>query len=169
MALFRLDGAVSLRLDLAHDRPAPPWDVRELARAELEAVLSGTAELAQRVGDLDRVAPHGWRCFAAFEGAHPVHVSYVETRPGRPLLFSVVTEPHARGRGAFRATVRHIGGNLRERGECTLFSAASRSNAASLRAHQAAGFVVVSTALDPIVLGVSLRDVARRLLGRSGV
>ncbi len=119
--------------------------------------------LADRV---DLVAPNGWRCFAAFDGATPVHVSFVELRPSRPLLFGAVSEPAARGRGAFRETIQFIAARLHDGGDTSLYSSVGWSNRASLRAHAAAGFDIVQRRVDVRVLGVSVRGVARRLLRR---
>jgi hypothetical protein len=91
-------------------------------------------------------------------------VSFVELRPGRPLLFGAMSEPAVRGRGAFRATVQHIAARLREAGEVFLYSSVGGRNRTSLRAHAAGGFVVVRRTVDVCVLGVSLRGLARRIL-----
>jgi hypothetical protein len=82
------------------------------------------------------VAPHGWRCFVAFEQGTPVHVSFVELRLNRPLLFGVVTEPSNRRRGGFRSTVYHLATKMREVGEASLFSSTSLNNRASVGAHR---------------------------------
>lgn len=170
--MFTFEVGVSLRLDLrgaaASSGAGSPsaFTVRELGRDEVEPTLGAAPALARRALELDQAAPAGWRCFVAevvADGA-PVHVNFVETRPGRPLLFGGVTVPAARGRGAFRATIRFIAARLAEEGEPALFSAMSAFNRASARAHDALGFVIVSRRLDARVRGVSLRGVARRLL-----
>jgi hypothetical protein len=159
--------AVSLQLDLrAPARGGPAgFDVRELGRADVEPVLGPEPALARSLADLDAVAPSGWRCFAVFEAGAPVHATFVELRPGRPLSFGSVTVPRARGRGAFRAAIALETARLGEAGEVTLFGSASGANRASLRATAAAGFVVVRRTYDLRVRGVSLRGLARRLLG----
>ena len=93
-----------------------------------------------------------------------MHRSFVELRPGRPLLFGAVTEPGRRGAGAFRATVAVIASKLREAGETGLFSSTGLSNRPSVRAHRAVGFKVVGRSFDAFVRGVSLRGLARRLV-----
>ena len=117
--LLALDIGTTLRLDLraaVTRSPAPPaFDVRELERSEMARVLGASRALARPAEQVDVVAPAGWRCFAAFDGATPVHVSFVELRPARPLLFGAISEPGARGRGAFRATIRYIAARLQER------------------------------------------------------
>ena len=90
----------------------------------------------------------------------------MELRPARPLLFGAVSEPGARGRGAFRATIRAIAARLLEAGDTSLYSSVAWNNRASLRAHAAAGFEVVQRRFDVRVLGVSVRGTARRLLRR---
>jgi hypothetical protein len=167
--LFQLDGGMSLRLDVARIARAAAavpsgWTVREVTRTELETTTA--PELQCSIATLDRMAPHGWLCFAAFEDGRPLHRNFVDLRPGRPLLFAAETRPDARLRGAFRATVAHIARTLADAGEPALFSSTLRSNRASVHAHLAAGFVVYATTLDPIILGVSLRGLARRLLRR---
>ena len=138
--------------------------MRELARDELEAVLGVSATLRRRPEDVDAVAPNGWRCFAAFDEGTPVHRSFVELRPGRPLLFGALTEPASRGRGAFQVTFEVLASKLREAGETGLFSSTSLSNRPSVRAHRAVGFEVVGRTFDVFVRGVSLRGLARRLV-----
>jgi hypothetical protein len=160
---------MSLRLDVARMARAAAavpsrWTVREVTRTELETTTA--PELQCSIAILDRMAPHGWRCFAAFENGRPLHRSFIDLRPGHPLLFAVETRPDARRQGAFRATVAHIARTLVHAGEPALFSSTSRSNRESVHAHLAAGFVVYATTLDPIILGVSLRGLARRLLRR---
>jgi hypothetical protein len=171
--ILRLEVGVSLRLDLrARAAPAgapqapPAFEVRELARDDVARVLGGSRALARGVDQLDAVAPAGWRCFAAFDRDTPVHVSFIALRAGGPLLFGAVSEPGLRGRGAFRAVMRHIAARLHDAGETTLLSSVAWRNRASLRAHAAAGFEVVARTADVFVLGVSLRAVARRLLRR---
>lgn len=169
-SLLALDIAVSLRLDLravvASATSPQTFEVRELARGELARVLGASPALDRPADRVDLVAPHGWRCFAAFDGPTPVHVSFVELRPGRPLLFGAVSEPAARGRGAFRETIRYIAARLCDTGDTSLYSSVGWSNRASLRAHAAAGFEIVQRRVDVRVLGVSVRGVARRLLRR---
>jgi len=169
-SLLALDIGVSLRLDVraaSASAPSPhTFDVRELARGELARVLGVSAALNRPADGVDLVAPSGWRCFAAFDGATPIHVSFVELRPSRPLLFGAVSEPAARGRGAFRETIRFIAARLRDAGETSLYSSVGWSNRASLRAHEAAGFEIMQRRVDVRVLGVSVRGVARRLLRR---
>jgi hypothetical protein len=162
--LFVLDGAVSLRRPLGGDVARGPFRVEELAREAIERVLAGDPELACSVGDVDAAAPAAWRCFVAFAGERPVHRAFVALRPGAPLLFGAVTRAGARGQGAFRATVGEMAARLRPTGAPYLYSATSRGNLASLRAHRAAGFEITAVALDPVVAGVSLRRLARRLL-----
>jgi hypothetical protein len=113
----------------------------------------------------DEMTAGRWRCFAAFDGETPVHQSFVQLRPGLPLLFAARTRADMRGRGAFRATVAHLARVLADAGEMTLASSTIRSNRASLRAHRAAGFVVHATTIDPVILGVSMA--ARPLTGRT--
>jgi hypothetical protein len=144
--------------------PSSRYDVRELSRDEVQSVLGASPTLRHRVEDVDAVAPNGWRCFAAFDRGTPVHRSFVELRPGRPLLFGAATEPGRRGSGAFRATVGVLASKLREDGEPGLFSSTSLSNRPSVRAHRAAGFNVVGRSFDVFVRGVSLRGLARRLV-----
>jgi hypothetical protein len=169
-SLLALDIAVSLRLDLraalASAAPLRAFAVRELARDDLARVLGASPALNRPAHRVDLVAPAGWRCFAAFDGATPVHVSFVELRPHRPLLFGAVSEPAARGRGAFRDTIQFIAARLHDAGETSLYSSVGWNNRASLRAHAAAGFEIVQRRVDLRVGGVSLRGVARRLLRR---
>jgi hypothetical protein len=168
--LLRLEIALSWRLDLRGAAGAsratglPPYEVRELARGEVESVLGVSPTLRHRVEDVDAVAPNGWRCFAAFDEGTPVHRSFVELRPGRPLLFGAITEPDRRGGGAFRATLGVLASKLREAGETGLFSSTSLNNRPSVRAHRAVGFKVVGRSFDAFVRGVSLRALARRLV-----
>jgi hypothetical protein len=164
--LFEIEIAVSLRLELSappHTSP-PGFEVRELTHAERSRVLGASLALARRAESIDAVAPSGWRCFVAFEDGRAVHVSYVELRARAPLLFGAVTEPSARGRGAFRATVAHIAVVLRAAGESSLWSWTRGTNHGSMRAHRAAGFEIARRSLDARVLGRSARDGARRLL-----
>jgi len=172
-SLLELEIGLSLRLDLraaaAFATPAtspPKFAVRELARGDMSRVLGASAELNRPADRLDAVAPAGWRCFAAFDGDTPVHVSFVEVRPARPLLFGAVTDPAARGRGAFRATIQYIAARLLEAGEVTLYSSVDWHNGVSLRAHTAAGFEIARRRVDVRVLGVSVRGAARWLLRR---
>jgi GNAT superfamily N-acetyltransferase len=175
--LVALEIALSWRLDLARAALAgegagaasPPlgdFEVREVARDELAALLEGAPALRRPLAQVDAVAPAGWRGFVAFERGAPVSVSFVELRPRRPLLFGVVTEPAARGRGAFRATLRHVVARLREAGETSLFSSTGHKNRPSVRAHRAGGFAVFHRTIDVRVRGLSLRHLARRLLRR---
>ncbi|HVZ74363.1 MAG TPA: hypothetical protein VHJ20_18410 [Polyangia bacterium] len=163
--LIEIKTALSMRLDVRAVAAAPPgFEVREVPRAELEATLGGTV-LARAPAELDVTAPHGWRAFVAFADGAPVHVTFVERRPGRPLTFGGLTDPQARGRGAKRATVAFVAARLREEGESRLFSSVDAANLPSIRAQTAAGFVVERRTVDVRVLGVSLRGLARRLLG----
>jgi GNAT superfamily N-acetyltransferase len=159
---------LSLRLDLrAHVAGASPpagFDVRELGRAEIETTLGATPGLARSVAELDAVAPSGWRCFVAFWEGAPVHVRFIETRPGRPLAFGDFTAPAMRKRGAYRAALAFVAARLHAEGEASLFSSVSGANRPSLRAHEAAGFVVVRRRFDVRVRGVSLRALARRIV-----
>lgn len=166
-----LDLAFSLRLDLCALPPVgagSPFEVREVPRTEMGRVLGGTPALDRRPPEVDVAAPAGWRCFVAFDNGRPVHVSFVELRPGRPLLFGAITEPSARGRGAFRATVRHLAERLREADEVALYSSTAWTNRASLRAHRRAGFTTARRHVDLRLLGVSLRSLGRRLLRKTG-
>jgi hypothetical protein len=169
-SLLALEIAVSLRLDLrtavAAATSPHTFEVRELARGDMARVLGGSRALNRPADRVDMVAQSGWRCFAAFDGATPVHVSFVELRPNRPLLFGAVSEPAARGRGAFRETIRYIAARLHEAGEISLYSSVGWNNRASLRAHAAADFEIMQRRVDVRVLGVSVRGVARRLLRR---
>ena len=170
LPLFRLDIALSLRLDLTAPgpaaAPASSFEVREIARNEIGPVLGDFPALYRPADQVDRVAPSGWRCFVAFEGQRPVRVSFVELRPNRPLMFGGVTDPPARGRGAFQSTVTFVIARLREAGETSLYSSTGRGNRSSVRAHQKAGFQVFRRTVDIVVFGVSLRGVARRLVRR---
>ena len=168
-SLLALDIAVSLRLDLraAASATSPhTFEVRELARGDVARVLGASPALNRPADRVDVVAPNGWRCFVAFDGATPVHVSFVELRPNRPLLFGAVSEPAVRGRGAFRETIRYIAARLHDAGEASLYSSVGWNNRASLRAHAAAGFEIMRRRVDVRVLGVSVRGVASRLLRR---
>lgn len=168
--IVTLEVGVSLRLDLRSiaQGATPPsgFEVRELERGEMARVLGGSPALARPAERVDAVAPAGWRCFVAFEGSTPVHISFVELRAGRPLMFGGVTVPTARGRGAFRATVHYVAARLREAGDTMLYTSVGWRNRASLRACSAAGFEIVRRRVDLYVLGTSLRGVARRLVSR---
>jgi len=168
--LLQLEIGVSLRLDLraavAFAKSPQAFEVRELARGDLGRVLGVSPALARPAERVDVVAPNGWRCFAAFDGAMPIHVSFVELRPNRPLLFGAVSEPAARMRGAFRATIQYIAARLHDAGETSLYSSVAWNNRASLLAHAAVGFQIVRRRVDVRVLGMSVRGVAGRLLRR---
>lgn len=161
---------LTLRLDLgAAGRgraasTAPGVTVREVARDELAPLLGDNPALMRAASDLDLAAPNGWRCFVAAVDGRPRHVSFVETRPGRPLLFGVITEPAARGRGLFAATVRFMAAALAREGAPALWSSVSSRNRPSVRAHRAAGFTVVHRTFDVRVGQISLRALARRLV-----
>jgi hypothetical protein len=169
-SLLELEIGVSLRLDLraalAFATSKPKFEVREIARGELARVLGAAPALNRPAERVDAVAPSGWRCFVAFDGGSPIHVSFVEMRPGRPLLFGAVSEPAARGRGAFRETIQYIAARLHDAGETSLYSSVAWSNGPSLRAHAAVGLEIVCRRLDVRVLGISVRGVASRLLRR---
>lgn len=165
--LFELDVGLSLALDVrAPAATAASYDVREVARDEVEPLLGPSPALARPLAVLDAVAPRGWRCFVAFESGVPVHVSFVELRPDRPLLFGCVTEPGARGRGAFRATVARVAAVLAAGGATRLWSSTTSRNPASVRAHAVAGFAIVRRRYDVLVRGRSVRGFARRILRR---
>lgn len=169
--IVELDIGLSLRLDVRVVRRQPslhPFEIREIQRDDLLPVLGSSPALYRATDQLDLVAPAGWRCFVAFDGAAPAHVSFVEMRSTSPLLFGSVTERAARGRGAFRAVVHYAAERMREAGQPFLYSSVGSSNRASLRAHAAAGFVVVGRRIDVRALGLSLRSVARRLVHRRG-
>ncbi|HXU63710.1 MAG TPA: hypothetical protein VN962_18560 [Polyangia bacterium] len=161
---------LTLRLDLGavargDSAGAPPGvTVREVARDELASLLGDNPALMRAAGDLDLAAPNGWRCFVAAIDGRPRHVSFVETRPGRPLLFGAVTEPTARGRGLFAATVRFIAAALARDGVPALWSSVAGRNRPSVRAHRAAGFRVVRRTFDLRVAQISLRALAGRLV-----
>ena len=169
-SLLELEIGVSLCLDLraavAFATSPRTFEVRELGRGELARVLGGSPTLNRPADRVDAVAPSGWRCFVAFDAGTPIHVSFVELRPHRPLLFGAVSEPAARGRGAFRETIQYIAARLQDAGETSLFSSVAWNNRASLRAHAAVGFEIVRRRLDVRVLGVSVRGAAGRLLRR---
>jgi hypothetical protein len=158
--VIELEVAVSLRHDLGAGAtgPASTFVVREIERAEIAPLLGGSAALRRSPEALDAVTRSHWRCFVALDGDRPVHVSFVEMRPERPLLFGAVTEPSARGRGAFRVAVRFIAERLRASGETSLYSWTRTKNDASLRAHLAAGFVVIRRVPDLRVRGRSVRE-----------
>jgi hypothetical protein len=170
--LVRVEVALSWRFDLGAPPTAPTstvprtLTVRELARTEVEPVLGQSPTLRRRADELDTAAPHGWRCFVAFDQGRPVHTSFVELCPERPLLFGVVTEPASRRSGAFRAAFLHLAASVRETGETRLYSSASLLNRASVGAHRAVGFKVVRRTFDAFVLGVSLRGLVRRVVRR---
>jgi len=169
-SLLEVEIGVSLRLDLraalAFATSPRTFEVRELGRGELARVLGGSPTLNRPADRVDAVAPSGWRCFVAFDAGTPIHVSFVELRPNRPLLFGAVSEPAARGRGAFRETIQYIAARLHDAGETSLYSSVAWSNGPSLRAHAAVGFEIVRRRLDVRVLGVSVRGAASRLLRR---
>jgi RimJ/RimL family protein N-acetyltransferase len=142
------------------------FETREVARAEVAAVLGAAKTLARPLEALDAAAPAGWRCFVALEAGSPVHVSFVETRPRRPVLFGAMTEPAARGRGAFRAVVSLIDERLSAAGLAALYSSTSAENHASVRAHLAAGFTITRRVPDLRFRGRSLRGLARSLVRR---
>jgi hypothetical protein len=87
-------------------------------------------------------------------------------RPMAPLLFRVLTVPGRRGEGVFTQVVGHIAAVLASEGVPALYSSSGLRNTISRRAHQRAGFVVAGRCYDPVVLGVALRPLARRVLGR---
>lgn len=162
-----MDIGLCLRVDVRAVRrppPLPAFEIREIHRNELVTVLGSSPALYRAPDQLDLVAPAGWRCFVGFERGAPAHVSFVETRPTSPLLFGSITERAARGRGAFRAAVAYVAERMREAGQPFLYSSVGWSNRASLRAHAAAGFVVVGRRIDLRVRGVSLRGLVRRLV-----
>lgn len=165
--LIELDVALSLALDVRAPAAGDTFhEVREVAREELEPLLRGAPSLARPLASLDAAAPGGWRCFVAFDGGAPVHVSFVDLRPGRPLLFGCVTEAAARGHGAFRATVARVAATLASGGATRLWSATTSRNPPSVRAHAAAGFAIVGRHYDVLVRGQSVRGLARRILRR---
>jgi hypothetical protein len=153
-------------LDGARPLERAGFETRELARDEVPVLLGASPALRRPLAALDAVAPAGWRCFVALDAGVPVHVSFVETRPRRPVLFGAMTEPAARGRGAFRAVVSLIDEQLRAAGEATLYSSTHSKNRASIRAHEAAGFAITRRVPDVRLGGRSLRGLARSLLRR---
>lgn len=162
---------LQVRLTLSLNLPAargggvsPGVAIREISPAEIEPLLAGHPDLAKTLPDLEQLAPHGWRCFVATIDGRPAHVSFVETRPGRPLLFGAVTEPAGRGRGLFRATVHFIAGVLEREGASALWSSLAGENRRSIRAYRAAGFTVVPRSLDVYVGKTSVRALARRIV-----
>jgi RimJ/RimL family protein N-acetyltransferase len=142
------------------------FEAREIGRDEVAAVLGAAPALRRSLEAIDVAAPGGWRCFVVFAGGAPVHVSFVETRPGRPVLFGALTEPAARGRGAFRAVVALIDERLHAEGEPTLYSSTHTKNRASVRAHLAAGFAIARRIPDVWLRGRSVRLLARAWLRR---
>jgi len=167
MRLLEIGGSVSLRLAL----PPPPDStapstivVREVPRDEVERLLAGSRLQASRLENLDEAAPEGWRCWMALDGSEVVHHSFVAPRPEGPLLFRVFTDPPRRRSGLFRHVVGTIGMALAREGERALYSSCGWTNTASLRAHAAAGFVVIRRRIDPIVLGVDVRKAPRRMI-----
>jgi hypothetical protein len=156
--VVHLDGSLRLRLDLTSTPPPAVTDlvIRELSREEVETVL------AMRVGELDRVAPGGWRCFVATRDDDVIARNFVQRCPGRWLLFRGWTHPEHRGRRHFRTLVWSIAARLRAGGGRTLRSSTRLRNHASVRAHRAAGFVVEGRRLDVVVFGIGLRRLAGR-------
>jgi hypothetical protein len=162
-----LEVALTLRLDLpALSAPddTPAISICEISRSRLEEIFESLPALARAPGNADRVAPHGWRCFVAEIDGRPAHISFVETRPGRPLLFGALTEPALRGRGLFRATVRFIAALLESEGAPALWSSVAGNNRPSVRAHRAAGFSVERRSVDVVVGAIRVRALARRIL-----
>lgn len=168
--LCRVDVGLTLRFDLLASPPprttSPhlPYSVRELNREEVEPLLGHSPSLRRPVHEIDSVAPHGWRCFVAFHQERPVHASFVELRPHRPLLFGVVTDPASRRTGAFLTTFIYLATQMRQSDAKMIFSSASMMNRVSVAAHRAVGFTVVKRTFDVFVYGVSLRRAVRRVV-----
>lgn len=159
--------AITVGLELQRRLGAAPmvaharFETVELSRTEVPARLAAAPALRRSLASLDAAAPSGWRCFVALAAGTPIHVSFVATRPGRPILFGAITEPAARGCDAFRATVARIDQRLRAAGESTLYSSVDVMNHRSVRAHLAAGFAITRRVPDILMRGYSLRRIAR--------
>jgi hypothetical protein len=127
--------------------PAPPGVVvEELSREEVPARLGESPEA------LDRLAPEGWRAFAAVEDGRVVASSCVLWTPAGPLLFRAHTPPEHRGRRLFALVARTIAWHLsREQVGTALRSSCARDNAPSIRAHEAAGFLRQENTEEPDV------------------
>ena len=130
--------------------------IREVGRGDLP--------LGQVAEEIDRSATAPWRCFVAVANERFIHHAFVQMRPQAPFLFRVFTAPERRAEGVFSQVVEHIAAVLAAEGATALYSSSGRRNQASLRAHRRAGFVVVRRRYDPVVLGVPLRPLARRLI-----
>jgi hypothetical protein len=117
---------------------------------------------AQVPGEIDSVVSWPWRCFVAFENGRPTHHSFVEMRPDGPHLFRAQTVAERRRTGIFSHVVRRVAVVLLREGHGRLTSSTEGRNGASLAAHAAAGFTVVSRRREILVLGVSLGRILRR-------
>lgn len=154
--LPRLSRITSFRMGLPAARnEVPGWSVVELGRDELRGLPPDRGFCAD-LDSLDRVAPEGWRCFVVLSDREPVHQSFVRAVPAAPRLFRSQTAPGHRGRGAFRALVRHVAGILAAEGKTALHSACAARNVRSRRAHVAAGFEVVEEKLLVTLRGRTL-------------
>jgi hypothetical protein len=160
-----LDGSITFRLALPPPAEsfAPPWEIQEVARVEVESFFSESPRLAPRTAELDAVSRGPWRCFAAVAGGRPIHHLFVEMGALGPCLFRGETEEGWRGRGVFKSVSWFAGRQLHHEGCDGLLSSCSRRNRRSIRAHLGAGFVVIARRFDPIVFGVHLR----RLCGKN--
>jgi hypothetical protein len=163
--MLRIHVSLQLERALGGRRSPPATDnlvVREVSRAELEALLDTTLMQVRSVEVVDRLVGSSWRAFVAFVDSSPVHHSFVHFQGRAPKLLLAWTAPGRRREGAFQQTVEVISEILSGEGYATLASSCAQDNHPSVSAHLEAGFVVKRTRLHPWVGGRDLVGLASR-------
>jgi GNAT superfamily N-acetyltransferase len=131
--------------------------MQQVPRKDVERLTGESAE------PIDALAPMGWRCYAAIESQRVISHAFVEARADGPFLFRAFTEPDRRGEGIFSALTSFIASEARGR---ALASSTRASNTRSLRAHRAAGFVVMRRRMRIFLFGLELQQLPSALRAR---